>query len=58
MIVYHWNFAHVKKQPCKKSFSLKLSKKFQVVKFISNVLKTFINTLCYNNDKDCDFLKL
>jgi hypothetical protein len=31
---------------------------FQVVKFISDVFKTFVNTLCYNNDENCDLFKL
>jgi hypothetical protein len=31
---------------------------FQVVKFISYILKTFVSTLCYNNDDDSDLFKL
>jgi len=42
----------------KKKKSLKISNFFQVVKFISNVFKKFVNTLCYNNEDDCDFFKL
>ncbi len=41
------------------SFSLKFSIIFfNVVKFISNVLKTFVTTLCYNNDENYDLFKL
>jgi hypothetical protein len=58
MVVYPWNFARAKRQPWKKSFSLKFSISFQVVRFIWNVLKTFVSTLCYNNDEDCDLFKL
>ncbi len=58
MVIFPWNFAQVKKQPWKIIFSLKLSISFEVVKFISNVLKTFVNTSCYNNDENCDFFKL
>jgi hypothetical protein len=42
----------------KKKYSLKFSISFQVVKFISYVLKTFVSTLCYNNDENCDIFKL
>jgi hypothetical protein len=57
MVVYPWNFAHGKRQQEKSSF-LKFSISFQVVKFIPNVLKTFVNTLwCYNNET-FDLLKL
>jgi len=31
---------------------------FQVGKFISNAFKTNGNTLCYNNDVNCDIFKL
>jgi hypothetical protein len=55
MIIYLWNFAHVKKRPRKKSSRFKFSNSFQVMKFISNVFKTFVNTLCYNNDENCEF---
>jgi hypothetical protein len=37
--------------------SLKFSISFQVVKFILDVFKTFVNTLCYNNDENCDIFK-
>ncbi len=53
MVVYLWNFAHVNRQPWRKKNSLKFSI-FQVVKFILDVFKTFVNTLCYINDEDCD----
>jgi hypothetical protein len=36
----------------KKKKSPKFLIYFQVVKFISYVLKTFVNTLYYNNDED------
>jgi hypothetical protein len=36
IVVYPWNFAHVKRQPWKKILFLKFSISFQVVKFISN----------------------
>jgi hypothetical protein len=39
----------------KESSSPKFSISFQVMKFISNVLKTFVSTLCYNKYDDCDF---
>jgi hypothetical protein len=57
MVVYSWNFAFVKRQPWKKKFN-KINNFSKVVKFISNVLKTFVITLCYNNDENCDLLKL
>jgi hypothetical protein len=38
-------FAHVKDNHEEKYFSLKFSISFQVVKFISNVLKIFVSTL-------------
>jgi hypothetical protein len=42
----------------KESSSPKFSICFEVMKFILNVLKTFVSTLCYNNYDDCDFFKL
>jgi hypothetical protein len=51
MVFYSWNFAHVKKNHEEESSSLKFSIFFQVVKFISNVLKIFVSTLwCYNDE--------
>jgi hypothetical protein len=58
MVLYPWNFSHVKKKHEKEYFSLKFSISFQVVTFIFDVFKTFVNTLCYNNDENCDILKL
>ncbi len=58
IIIYPWNFAHLKKNHEKKSSLLKFSIFFQVVKFISNVLKTFVDTLWYYNEKKFDLLKL
>jgi hypothetical protein len=58
MVVYSWNFAHVNRQPWRRIFFIKIFNFFLVVKFILNVFKTFVNTLCYNNDEDCDILKL
>jgi hypothetical protein len=44
---------HIQKYNHEEKYSsLKFSISFQVVKFISNVLKTFVNALCYNNDED------
>jgi hypothetical protein len=53
-----WNFAHVNKQPWRRIFFIKNFNFFQVVKFILYVFKTIFTTLCYNNDEDCDILKL
>ncbi len=58
MIVYPWNFAHVKRQLWKTIFFNQNFNSFQVVKFIANDFKTFVSTLCYNNDDDCDLFKL
>jgi hypothetical protein len=58
MIVYLWNVAHVERKPWEKKNSLKLSICFQIMKFILNGLKTFVSTLCYNNDENFDLLKL
>jgi len=58
MVVNLWNFTHVKNIHEEESFSLNFSISFQVVKFISNVLKTFVSTLCYNNAENCDMFKL
>jgi hypothetical protein len=50
MVVYPWNFEQVERKPWKIIFSLKFSIFFQVVKFISNVLRTFVSTLSHNNE--------
>ncbi len=57
-IVYPWKFAHVKIQRWKIKIFNKFFNSFQVVKFISNGFKTFVSTLCYNNDDDCDLFEL
>jgi hypothetical protein len=50
--------AHVKRQTWKKYSSLIIWISFQVVKFISDGFKKFVNTLCYNNDESCDLSQL
>jgi hypothetical protein len=51
-------FCTCKKTTMKKKNFNKISISFQVMKFILNVLKTFVSILCYNNDEDCDLFKL
>ncbi len=58
MVVYPWNFAHVKKNHEKNIFKKKKSISFQVVKFIPNVLKTFVTTLWCYNDEIFDLVRL
>jgi len=58
MVIYPWNFTHVKRQPCKKIFFIRILNFFQGVKFILDVLKTFVSTLCDNDNENCDFLML
>jgi hypothetical protein len=58
MVLYLWNFTHVNKQPRRRIFFFKIFKFFHIVKFILDVFKSFVNTLCYHNDEDFDILKL
>jgi len=51
-------FCTCKKKTMKKKNSLKFSIFFQIMKFILDGLKTFVSTLCYNNDENCDLFKL
>jgi hypothetical protein len=48
MGIYSWNFAHTKKNHRKQSFSSKLLICLEI-ELKSNDIKTFINTLCYDN---------
>ncbi len=58
MVVYPWNFAHVKGQPWKKIFFIKILNFFSSCEVHIRFFKTIVNTLCYNNDEDCDPFKL
>jgi hypothetical protein len=51
-------FCICEKTTMKKNLFHQNSQFFSIVKFISNVLKTFISTSYYNNDDDCDLFEL
>jgi hypothetical protein len=51
-------FCTCKKKTMKVKNSLKFSICFSNYEFILDGLKTFVNTLCYNNDENCDLFKL
>ncbi len=57
MVVYPWNFTHVKRQPWRRIFFIKILNLFSSCVVHIRCFKKFVSTLWWYNDENFDLLK-